>query len=159
MKVIFLDDVPNVAKTGEVKEVPDGYFRNYLLPRKFAAPATPSAMKSLEAQLKVRARKKAETDAELASLAQQLEGKEVRVKAQAGTKARLYGSITAADIAAELEKNGITVDKRKIALSKPIHQLGNYEVPVKLSGDLNPKLRVIVGEKEAEPGEPKAAAA
>ncbi len=156
MKVIFLEDVTNVARTGEVKEVADGYFRNYLLPKKLAATASPAAMKSLETDLKLRARRRAQTEAEFAALAQQLEGKEVVLKATAGSKARLYGSITSADIAAGLEKSGIILDKRRIDLDKPIRQLGAYEVVVKLSKDLAPKLRVIVEEeapeKEAEPG-------
>ena len=160
MKVIFIEDVPNVAKTGDVKEVADGYVRNYLLPRKLAVLAAPSALKNLEADLKIRVRKKAETDAEFAALAQQLEGKEIIIKANAGAKARLYGSITSTDIAAGLEKVGITIDKRKIALSKPIHQLGNYEIAIKLSKDFTPKIRVIVGEEEKEEGgKPETAAA
>ncbi len=160
MKVIFIEDVTNVAKAGEVKEVADGYVRNYLIPRKLAVLATPSALKNLEADLKIRVRKKAQTDSEFAALAQQLEGKEITLKAKAGAKARLYGSITSADIAAGLEKAGIIIDKRKIALSKPINQLGNYEIAIKLSRDFAPKIRVIVAEKEKEEGgESKAAAA
>ncbi len=160
MKVIFIEDVTNVAKTGEVKEVADGYVRNYLIPRKLAVLATPSAMKNLEADLKIRVRKKAQTDAEFAALAQQLEGKEITMKAKAGDKARLYGSITSTDIAAGLEKAGIIIDKRKIALSKPIHQLGNYEIAIKLSKDFAPKIRVIVTEEETqEGGKPETAAA
>ena len=160
MKVIFIEDVPNVAKTGEVKEVADGYVRNYLIPRKLAVLATPSAIKNLEADLKIRARKKAQTNAEFASLAQQLEGKEITIKAKGGDKARLYGSITSADIAAGLEKAGIIIDKRKIALSKPIHQLGNYDIAIKLSKDFAPKIRVIVAEEETqEGGKPETAAA
>lgn len=160
MKVIFREDVPNVAKAGEIKEVADGYVRNFLVPKKLAVPATPSAIKTLEAELKIRARKQAQTDAELAALAQQLEGKEITLKATAGTKARLYGSITAADIAAGLEKAGIVVDKRKIDLNKPIHQLGTYDVAIKLSKDLAPKVKVVVEEKEAEEGgKPEAPAA
>ena len=152
MKVIFIEDVPNVAKTGDVKEVADGYVRNYLLPRKLAILAKPSALKNLEADLKIRVRKKAENDAEFAALAQQLEGKEIIIKANAGAKSRLYGSITSTDIAAGLEKAGITIDKRKIGLSKPIHQLGNYEIAIKLSKDFTPKIRVIVAEEEKEEG-------
>lgn len=159
MKVIFLEDVPNVAKAGEVKEVANGYVRNYLLPRKLAASATPEVIKKLEQDLKIRARRQAQTDAELAALAQQLEGREVVLKAQAGAKARLYGSITSADIAAELEKGGIILDKRKLDLNKPIHQLGSYEIAVKLSKDLTPKLKVRVEAMEGEEGGEQTSAA
>lgn len=162
MKVIFVEDVPNVAKVGDVKEVANGYVRNYLLPKKLAVLATPAAIKSLEGDLKIRARKQAKTQAEFAALAQQLESKEIILKAQAGTKDRLYGSITSADIAAGLEKSGIVIDKRKIALSKPIRQLGSYQVPIKLAKDLTPTIKVVVEEAEKETvegGESKAAAA
>jgi large subunit ribosomal protein L9 len=147
MKVVFLQDVPNVAKAGEIKEVAAGYGRNFLIPRKLAALASPQAMSQVETGGKAQAR----TDGELVELAQQLEGKEVSLKAHAGAKERLYGSITSADIAAELESaTGIVVDKRKIELDKPIHQLGSYELTVKLGKDITPKIKVNVIEEETK---------
>jgi large subunit ribosomal protein L9 len=147
MKVIFLQDVPNVAKAGEVKEVAAGYGRNFLIPRKLAALASPQAMSLAETSDKVQAR----TSDELVELASQLEGKEVSLKAHAGAKERLYGSITSADIAAALESaTGIVVDKRKIELDKPIHQLGSYELTIKLGKDITPKITVKVIEEEAK---------
>ena len=123
MKVIFLQDVPNVAKAGEVKEVAAGYGRNFLIPQKLAALFSPQAMSQVETSDKAQAG----TNEELVDLAGQLEGKEVSLKAHAGAKERLYGSITSADIAAELESaTGLVVDKRKIALDEPIRQLGSY---------------------------------
>ena len=152
MKIIFLEDVPSVAKTGEIKDVASGYVRNYLIPRRLAMVATPAAIKNLEAELKIRSRKQARTDAELAALAEQLEGKEITISVQAGSKARLYGSVTPADVAAALKKAGLVIDKRKIDLNRPIHQLGTYDIPIKLKRDLAPKIKVSVVEKEAGEG-------
>jgi large subunit ribosomal protein L9 len=147
MKVIFLQDVPDVAKAGDVKEVADGYGRNFLIPRKLAALASPQAI----SQVKTGEKAQASTEEELGELAQQLEGKEVSLKAHAGAKERLYGSITSADIAAELESaTGIAVDKRKIELEKPIHKLGSYELTVKLGKDITPKITVNVIEEETK---------
>lgn len=149
MKVIFLQDVPNVAQAGEIKEVARGYGRNFLIPQKLALLATAPALSLVEAQRKISARNQQQTDAEVAELAKQLDGREVVLKAQSGAKDRLYGSITNADIAAELENNtGLVIDKRKIELAKPIHQLGSYEVTIRLAKDVIPKIKVTVIEKE-----------
>jgi len=154
MKVVFLQDVPNVAKAGEIKEVAAGYGRNFLIPRKLAALASPQAMSQVETIDKTEARE----NAELGELAAQLEGKEVSLKAKAGAKERIYGSITSADIAAKLESTaGIEVDKRKIELDEPIRQLGSYEVSIRLAKDILPKIKVNVTEEEKPKAEKKPA--
>jgi large subunit ribosomal protein L9 len=150
MKVIFLEDVPRVAKAGDIKDVADGYGRNYLIPRKLALLATPQATIDLKKELERRARTQAKTEAELIELAKQLDGKEITLQAQTGGKERLYGSITAIDIAAEVEKSlSIVIDKRKIELEEPIHQTGIYEIAIKLGKDIVPKIKLTVAEKEA----------
>ncbi len=148
MKVIFLQDVPKVAKAGEVKEVADGYGRNYLLPKKLAMLAKPGVTPVwLERQKKAQAQAKAEA----AKLAAELEGKEILLKAKVGAEERLYGSITSADIAEELKNTlGISVDKRKIELEEPIRHLGSYEISIRLAPDIVPKLKVTVAEEKAE---------
>lgn len=152
MKVVFLKDVPNVAQAGEVKEVADGYGRNFLIPRKLAALASSQAM----SQAVITNKAQASTNEELVELAQQLDGKEVSLKAHAGAKKQLYGSITSADIAAELESAaGLVVDKRKIGLDKPIHQLGSYEITIKLGKDITPTIMVNVIEEEVAKEEEK----
>ena len=149
MKVVFLEDVRNVARAGEIKDVADGYGRNFLIPRKLAILANPQTLGSIEKQLKVRARREAQTETEMAELASQIDGKEIVLKAKAGQKDRLYGSITPADIASELESaTGSVVDKRKIELDSPIRQLGSYEVVVRLGKDIVPKITVTVTEGE-----------
>ena len=151
MKVIFLQDVPNVARAGEIKEVASGYGRNFLIPKKLALLANLPALSTIKTQLKTEASSEVQTEDRLAELAQELEGKEITLKARAGAKDHLYGSITSADIAAELENNsGVVIDKRKIELTDPIRQLGSYEVAIKLAKDIIPKIKVTVTEKESE---------
>jgi len=151
MKVIFLQDVPNVARAGEIKEVADGYGRNYLIPQKLALLASSPTISLVEAQRKINARNQQQTEAELVELANQLDGREVTLKTRAGVKDRLYGSITNADIATELESTtGLVIDKRKIDLAEPIHQLGSYEVAIRLAKDIIPKIKVTVIEKETD---------
>jgi large subunit ribosomal protein L9 len=145
MRVIFLEDVPNAGKTGQIKEVADGYGRNYLIPHKLAALARPQDIKDVEAQIKARARKTAKTEAEMNALATILEGKEITLKARAGSQERLYGSITAADISAGLEASlNTVVDKRKIELPEPIHQLGTYDILIRLGKDITATVKVSV---------------
>ena len=148
MKVLFLQDVTNVAKSGEIKEVADGYAKNYLIPKKLALIAGPNAASLMATQLKA----KAKSEEEMQNLAGLLDGKEITLKARAGAKGRLHGAITSADIATEMQKSlGANVDKRKIALES-IHQLGTYEITIKLAKDVTPKIRVTVAEEEAQQG-------
>jgi len=150
MKVVFLEDVPKVAKAGEIKEVADGYGRNFLIPQKLAVLASPSALNAAETQTKIRARSQTQTEDETTELARQLEGKEITLKARAGAQEHLHGSITSADIASELQNaTGLVVDKRKIELDEPIRQLGSYEVAIRLAKDMIPKIKVTVIEEEA----------
>lgn len=153
MKVIFLEDVAKIARAGDIKEVADGYGRNFLIPKKLAAPASPETTARLEAQLKSQANKQFQTEAELVNTAKQLEGKEVIIKAKVGAKDRLYGSVTSADISAELEKiTGITIDKRKIELDEPIRELGSFDIAIKLGKNIIPKVKVTVSEEGPSSG-------
>ena len=152
VRVIFLQDVPNVATAGEVKEVADGYGRNFLIPRKLALLANSQSISQLETRDKVNTQIKTE----LIELAHQLEGKEVSLKARVGAKDRIYGSITSADIASELNNTtGLVIDKRKIELDEPIRQLGSYEIGIRLAKDVIPKIRVTVTEEEPTKKEAK----
>ena len=151
MKVIFLEDVPRVAKAGEIKEVNDGYGRNFLIPQNLAVAASPSALSMVEGQMKRRARIQAQTEAEYAEMAKQLDGKEITLKARVGAKERLYGSVTSADIAEEIQNSmGLVVDKRKIELAEPIHQVGRYEMEIRLAKDIVSHIVVNVVAEEME---------
>ncbi|MBN1643436.1 MAG: 50S ribosomal protein L9 [Dehalococcoidales bacterium] len=149
MKVIFLEDVPNIGKAGQIKEVADGYGKNFLIPRKLAATARPQDINNVEAQIKARARIAAKTEAEMKALAAELEGKEITIKAKVGQQERLYGSITSSDIADVLEKSlGTVVDKRKIELPEVIRQAGFHEVTIKLGKDITAKIKLTVVAEE-----------
>ncbi len=144
MKVIFLEDLPKVAYAGEMKEVADGYARNYLIPKKIAVIVKPGTVNVVAAR-------QVKMVTALEELAGKLEGVEVNLTARAGTKERLYGSITAADITAELNRiTGLDIDKRKLDLDKPIHQLGIYEIAIKLAKDIAPKITVYVTGEESD---------
>ena len=145
MKVVFLQDVPKVAKAGDVKEVSDGYSRNYLLPRKLAVVATPAELKNLELQRQANARREVRTEQEAEAFAKVLQDTNVVLKMRAGTKDKLYGSVTSADIAKEIKKlTKQEVDKRKIELPEPIRELGSHQVSIKLTKDVIAIVNVVV---------------
>ncbi len=149
MKVIFLKDIAKVAKAGEIKQVADGYGRNFLLPRKLALLATPSALKAAEIQIQKEREEQQRFATELSQLAQQLEGFSITFKAKVAEEDRLYGSIRDSDIADELSRlTGLDIERRKVELEEPIRQLGDYEVPIRLDKDLAPTIRVIVAQEE-----------
>jgi len=151
MKVVFLKDVPNVASAGQMKEVADGYGRNYLIPKKLAVLATSAELKKLEAQRQAEARREAKFGAEAGALSQAIASLEIKLSAKVGEQNRLYGSITSGDIAAEVQRlTGKEIDKRKVELAEPIKELGSYEIPIKLSKDITAKVKVLVEEKKAD---------
>ena len=158
MKVVLLKDLPGTGRAGEIKDVSNGYARNLLLPRGLALVANPMVIKQVESRLE-REKFEERIDREkLVELAQQIEGKEIRLKARMGAGERLFGSITAADVAEELSQAvGSVIDKKKIDIEKPFHQTGSYEIAVKLASDIKPKITVVI-EEEKETEEKKAQA-
>jgi len=151
MKVVLLEDLPGKGRAGEIKEVSKGYARNFLLPRGLALLATPTVMKQVESRLEKEKLEESIDRDKLVELAQQIEGKEIRFKARMGTGERLFGSITAADVAEELSRAiGSVIDKKKIDIEKSLRKTGSYEVAVKLASDLNPQITVVIEEEEKE---------
>ena len=150
MKVIFLQDIPNVARAGEIKEVASGYGRNFLIPQKLAVLASAGVARVAEVQRQIENRKQEQTEAELVELGQQLDGREISLNARVGAKDKLFGSITVADITAELKNIGLVVDKRKVELIEPIRRLGSHEITIKLTKDIIPKIKVIVTGEETD---------
>lgn len=152
MKVIFLEDIANVAQAGDIKNVSDGYARNHLLPRKLAVLATPGEMRRIETIKKAAAARAAKAEGEQRALAQQISGLTVTIVAKAGEGGRLYGSVTNADIAQKLtDLTRYQIDKRKVELAEPLKAVGTFEVPVKLLPHIEAKAKVVV---EAEGGVP-----
>jgi large subunit ribosomal protein L9 len=156
MKVVLLEDIPGKGKAGEIKEVSKGYARNFLLPRGLALVATPTVIKQVESKLEREKLEEGIDRDKLVELAQQIEGREIRLKARRGAGERLFGSITAADIAEELSRTiGSVIDKKKIDIEKPFRQTGSYEVAVKLASDIKPKITVVIEEEEEKETEKK----
>ncbi len=145
MKVILLQDIRALGKKGDIKEVADGYARNFLLPKSLAKEANETNLKDLAKQKADVARKEAKEAAEAQELAQKLESTKIELKVKSGDNGRLFGSITAKDIAAQLKKAvGIEIDKRKIELGDTLKTLGNHEVQVHLYKGVLAKLMVSV---------------
>ena len=136
MKVIFLQDVKGKGKKGELKEVSDGYARNFLLPQKLAKQATAQAMSELKNAESSKAEKS------------KLENQSINIKAKAGQNGKLFGSVTAKEISAELKRQfSINVDKRKISLDADIKSFGTYNAEIKLYTGITAKVRVVVSEE------------
>ncbi len=151
MKVVFIKTVRNVAKAGQVKEVADGYARNYLIPRNLAVVATEAAIKQARERAAAQARRDEEAKAAAESQAAALEDIELVFTAKAGESGRLYGSITNADIAERLsEQLGEDVDRRKINLEEPIKELGTTKVHVNPHPGVSFTIKVTVEAVDSE---------
>ncbi|MCL6580522.1 MAG: 50S ribosomal protein L9 [Firmicutes bacterium] len=145
MRVILLADVTGIGKRGEVVNVADGHARNYLLPRGLACEATEANLRRWEAEREA-ARRRAEREAAQAqAAASRLDGFSLTVKVKAGEEGRLFGSVTAKDIAVGLkEVLGLDIERRRIELQEPIKTVGRHRVTVRLSPALAREITVIV---------------
>jgi large subunit ribosomal protein L9 len=144
MKIILMDDVPTLGRRGEVRDVSDGYARNFLLPQKLALHATPANLKNLE-QIKARQDSRAaKLKADAQGQAQAIEALHFSQRRQASDEGRLFGSVGRADLASFLAQHGIEIERRRIALDEPIKSLGEFTVPVRLHADVTAQLKVSV---------------
>ncbi len=149
MKVIFLTDVKGQGKKDELKEVSDGYARNYLIPKKMALEATTDALNKLKLQEKARLAQLAKDKALAEEINKQLEAIVVKVPAKGGEGGKLFGSVTSKEISDALnEQFGIAVDKNKIVQSEPIKTFGTHEVKCKLGFEISGTINVIVTEEK-----------
>ncbi len=145
MRVIFVEDVVNVARTGDVKEVKTGYARNYLIPKGLAVAATAQQLVRLEALQKIGMERSAKELGEAQELAGKLDGSNVTIKVKAGPRGRLFGSVTNAMIAKEVSETlGLSVDRKGIALPKAIHELGNFDIRVRIHPEVNANISLVV---------------
>ncbi len=159
MKVILTENIEALGNAGTVKDVANGYARNYLLPRGLAMPATADALKRLERQRAAIERRAANAVDEARGMAERLSATTVYIYAKSGEQNRLYGSVTTADIATALAaQHGLDIDRRNISLDEPIHRLGSYIANVKLAGGASGKLNLVV-DNEANRGKPHPEAA
>ena len=146
MKVILLQDVKGKGKKGQMLEVSDGYARNFMLPKKLAIEATPDAINTMRMNDKATQERIAREKAEALATAKKLREMTVVVKAKGGGNGRLFGSVTNAEIADALAKQGIKLDKRKIVISDPIKNVGTYTVNCKLGYEISAPLSVKIEE-------------
>jgi large subunit ribosomal protein L9 len=144
MKIILIEDIHTLGRRGEVRDVADGYARNYLLPHKLALPATAANLKNLEG---IKARQDSQMAKNLAQAqaqAQAIEGLHLSVTRQASDEDRLFGSVGRNDIAQFLTQHGIEVERRRIGLDEPIKTLGEFSVPIRLHPDVTAAFKVTV---------------
>jgi len=149
MKVILTQTVQGLGEAGAVKEVADGYARNFLLPKGLAVAATRGSIKQAEAQAELYTRKANKARTALEGAAATVQDKTVTIRARAGSENRLYGSVTPADIADALEaQHGVTLDRRKVHFDEPIHRLGAYTATADFGGGVTAKLNIDVVSEE-----------
>ena len=144
MKIILTQDMHELGLEGDILDVAKGYARNYLLPKGLALEATAQNLKYLESRRKKIEAKRLRAKEEAEQLKEKMEGIALSFRQKAGEEGKLYGSVTAMDIASELEKEGIVIDRRKIALDRPIKTVGEFEVPLKIYPEVMATLKVKV---------------
>jgi len=146
MKVILLQDVKGKGKKGQMLEVSDGYARNFMLPKKMAIEATPDAINTMRMNDKATQERIAREKAEALAVSKKLREMTVVVKAKGGGAGRLFGSVTNAEIADALAKQGVKLDKRKIVLNETIKNVGTYTATCKLGYEITAPLTVKIEE-------------
>ncbi len=144
MKVILMQDVPNVGEVGDVVEVADGYGRNYLIPRGLAVAATAKNKRQIEHEQRLREHRIARAHQDAQTLAESLQAVSCRFTRKVGEEGKLFGSVTAMDIAEKLKEAGYEVDRRRIQLEQPIKSVGKFAVPVRLRPEVTAEVKVLV---------------
>ena len=144
MEVILRQAVENLGKPGDLVAVKSGYARNYLIPRGFALPATEGNRRRIEQQKARLEAAEAERRGTAQQVADRLEQVSLTFSARVGEEEKLFGSVTAADIAQQLQAQGFEIEKRQVDLHDPIKSLGVYRVPIKLHAEVKPEVRVWV---------------
>ncbi len=148
MKIILTKDMDTLGLAGEIFDVAKGYARNYLIPQGFAAEATEQNIKLLEKQRKNIEIKKIKAKEDAVKVKERMDELVITLSQKVGEEDKLYGSVTTMDIAEQLEKQGITLDRRKINLDKPIKTLGEHSVHVKLHPQVIASVKVVVVPEE-----------
>ena len=147
MKVILTQDVDKLGKSGELKEVAEGYARNFLIPRKLAVPAAGGAYRAWQHDIASREDKRRREREESEIAATRIASTTLTMGVKVGDGGKLYGSITSKDIADALARRGIEVDRHKIDLEDPLKSLGTYKVAIKVYGGLSPEVTIVVEPK------------
>ena len=154
MRVVFIEDVEGVALGGEVKEVKNGFARNYLIPKNLAAPATHNNLQRMHKFSKDAAVSRAQRLDDMKEIANTLEGTEVTIEMRAGANNRLYGSVTGTMGADALaEKTGVSIERRLVQLDDPIREVGTYEIPLRLYAEVSASIKLTVYATGTDPFE------
>lgn len=148
MEVILRQDVEKLGTTGQIVKVAPGYARNFLVPRGLAVPATEANKKIVEQQRQAYLRKEAKLAADAQELAKLMANVSINISQKAGENDQLFGSVTAQDIADQLEKQGYKIDRKKVALDHPIRTIGEHKVVVKLHREVSIEIPVNVSKEE-----------
>jgi large subunit ribosomal protein L9 len=144
MRVILLDDIQSVGRRGDVRDVSDGYARNFLLPKKLALTATPGNLKNLGNIKKQQEAKADRIRGDAEGVRARIEALTYEERRQASEEGKLFGSVTAQDIVEFLGRSGVAVERRRVHLDEPIKALGEVAVPVRLHPEVTAQLRVVV---------------
>ena len=150
MKVILKQDFESLGFEGDMVEVARGYARNYLVPKGIAVEATKANLKAFEMRKDKIMAKRMRDKEEAERIKEKIVQVAITLKQKAGAEGKLYGSVTTRDIAQELEKAGIVVDRRKISLDEPIKSLGEFDVPIKLYPEVQASIKVVVQPEEEQ---------
>jgi len=144
MKVILIQEIPDLGVEGDMVNVKDGYARNYLIPKGFAIEATPQNIKLMEKKKRKIELKRIKAKEEAEKVRERLKEILITIQMKAGEEGKLYGAVTTRDIAEHLEKQGLEIDRKKIDLKSPIKSLGEYDVPLKLHPEVTGTIRISV---------------
>jgi large subunit ribosomal protein L9 len=144
MKIILMEDVTTLGRRGDVRDVANGYARNFLLPKKLAVPATPANLQNLDHLKRQRERTENRAREEARDAAGRITALTLTVTTRASEDGRLFGSVSAQDVVEYLERHEVPVEKRRVLLEEPIKALGEYRVPVKLHPEVTAELQVHV---------------
>ena len=156
MEVILKEDIAKLGSRGDVVKVAEGYGRNYLIPQKLAIEANAANRAVIEQMKAAAVRRLAREKGDAEALGQQLAGVELSFTRKSGEHDQLFGSVTSADIAHELERKGLNIDRRKIQLDEPLKAIGDFNVPVKLHRDVTVPVKVKVQKDAADDTAPAA---
>ena len=148
MKIILKENMDTLGLEGDVVDVAKGYARNYLIPKGIALEANPKNIKLFETQKKKIEVKRLKAKEEAEQLKERLAGVTITIAQKAGEEEKLYGSVTSMDIAAQLEQQGIVIDRKKISLDKPIKTLGEFDVRIRLYPKVTGSIKVVVVPEE-----------
>jgi large subunit ribosomal protein L9 len=144
MKIILMEDVTTLGRRGDVRDVANGYARNFLLPKKLAVPATPANLQNLDHLKRQRERTENRAREVARDAAGRIAALTLTVTTRASEDGRLFGSVSAQDVVDYLERHEVPVEKRRVLLEEPIKALGEYRVPVKLHPEVTAELQVHV---------------